>query len=103
MTTWATATLALYGAGGAALATSLVKLRRRFALSQAKHASLAGHARLARRLAALVPFYDYDETRFFCSDDAPAHITARRRAGFDRLSALYNTRASFAPTMPQRI
>src|SRR5208283_10627 len=97
MTTWATATLALYGAGGAALATSLAKLRRRFALSQAKHASLAGHARLARRLAAWVPFYDYDETRFFCSDDAPAYITARRRAGFDRLSALHNTR--FAETI----
>jgi hypothetical protein len=97
MTAWATTTLALYGAGGAALATSLVKLRRRFALSQAKHASLAGHARLARRLAALVPFYDYDETRFFCSDDAPADITALRRAGFDRLSALYKTR--FAETI----
>ena len=97
MTTWATATLALYGAGGAALATSLAKLRRRFALSQAKHASLAGHARIARRLAALVPFYDYDETRFFCSDDATAEIAARRRAGFDRLSALHNTR--FAETI----
>ena len=45
----------------------------------------------------LVPFYDYDETRFFCSDDAPADITARRRAGFDRLSALYKTR--FAETI----
>src|SRR5271167_4659961 len=97
MTTWATATLALYGVGGAALATSLVKLRRRFDLSQAKHVSLAGHARLARRLAALVPFYDYDETRFFCSDDAPAEIAARRRAAFDRLSALYKIR--FAQTI----
>ena len=90
-------TLALYGVGGAALATSLVKLRRRFDLSQAKHASLAGHSRLARRLAALVPFYEYDETRFFCSDDAPADITECRRAGFDRLSALYKTR--FAETI----
>ncbi len=62
---WATTTLALYGAGGAALATSLVKLRRRLDLSQAKHKSLAGHARLSRRLAGLVPFYDYDEERFF--------------------------------------
>ena len=97
MTAWATATLALYGVGGAALATSLVKLRRRFDLSQAKHASLTGHARLARRLAAWVPFYDYDETRFFCSDDAPADIAAHRRGGFDRLSALYKTR--FAETI----
>ena len=89
---WATTTLALYGVGGAALATSLVKLRRRLDLSQAKHKSLAGHARIARRLAAFLPFYDYDEERFFCSDNAPAEIAARRRAGFERLSTLYQTR-----------
>ena len=93
----ATTTLALYGVGGAALATSLVKLRRRFELSQAKHKSLAGHARIARRLAAFVPFYEYDEARFFCSDDAPADIAERRRAGFERLSALYKAR--FAETI----
>ncbi len=97
MRTWATTTLALCGVGGAALATSLVTLRRRLELSQAKHRSLAGHARMARRLAAFVPFYDYDEARFFCSDDAPADVAARRRAGFERLSALYKTR--FAETI----
>jgi glutamate-1-semialdehyde 2,1-aminomutase len=53
---------------------------------------LVGHARLARRLAALVPFYEYDEARFFCSDDAPEEIAARRGAGFMRLSALYQER-----------
>jgi glutamate-1-semialdehyde 2,1-aminomutase len=94
---WATTTLALYGMGGAALATSLATLRRRFELSQAKHTSLAGHARIARRLAALIPFYEYDETRFFSSDGAPADIAARRRTGFERLSALYATR--FAETV----
>jgi len=90
-------TLALYGVGGAAIATSLLKLRRRFELSQAKHKSLAGHARIARRLAAFVPFYEYDEARFFCSDGAPVEIAERRRAGFERLSALYKTR--FAETI----
>ena len=44
-----------------------------------------------------VPFYDYDESRFFCSDEAPADVAARRRAGFERLSALYKTR--FAETI----
>jgi len=97
MTTWATTTWALYGVGGAVLATSLVKLRRRFDLSQAKHRSLAGHARIARRIAAFLPFYEYDETRFFASDGAPANVAARRRAGFGRLSALYKTR--FAETI----
>ena len=90
-------TLALYGVGGAALATSLVTLRRRFELSQAKHKSLAGHARMARRLARFVPFYEYDEARFFCSDGAPGDIVERRRAGFARLSTLYKTR--FAETI----
>jgi glutamate-1-semialdehyde 2,1-aminomutase len=92
MTAWGASTLTLYGVGGAALATSLAKLRRRFDLSRAKHQSLTGHARIARRLAALVPFYEYDEARFFCSDGAPADIVAARREGFARLSALYQTR-----------
>jgi glutamate-1-semialdehyde 2,1-aminomutase len=90
-------TLALYGVGGAALAASLVKLRQRLDLSQAKHKSLAGHARIARRLAAFVPFYEYDEARFFCSDGAPADVAAKRRADFERLSELHRTR--FAETI----
>ena len=72
-------------------------MKKRLELSQAKHRSLAGHSRIARRLAAFVPFYDYDEDRFFCCDDAPAEIAARRRDGFARLSALYKTR--FAETI----
>jgi len=94
---WASTTLAFYGLGAAALATSLVTLRRRLELSKAKHRTLTGHARMARRGAALVPFYDYGERRFFCSDDAPEEVVARRRAGFKRLSALYDTR--FAETI----
>jgi len=94
---WASTTLAFYGLGAAALATALVALRRRRELSKAKHRTLTGHARMARRVAALVPFYDYDENRFFCSDDAPEEVVARRRAGFKRLSALYDTR--FAETI----
>jgi glutamate-1-semialdehyde 2,1-aminomutase len=89
---WAGTTLAFYGLGAAALATSLVTLRRRLELSKAKQRTLTGHARMARRVAALVPFYDYDESCFFCSDDAPEEIVARRRAGFKRLVALYDTR-----------
>ena len=89
---WGAARYAFYGLGAAALATSLASLQRRLQLSKAKHSSLAGHARLARRLAALVPFYEYDEARFFSSDDAPEEIAARRGAGLMRLSALYQER-----------
>ena len=96
---WADPTLAFYGLGAAALATSAVTLRKRLELSKAKHRSLAGHSRMARRLAGFVPFYDYGEERFFRSDDAPDEVAARRRAGFERLSVLYKTR--FAETIRQ--
>ena len=73
------ATLSFYGVGAAAVATSVATLRKRLELSRAKHRSLSGHARIARRLARLLPFYEYGEERFFCSDGAPADIAARRR------------------------
>jgi len=43
-----------------------------------------------------VPFYEYDEERFFRSDDPPADIAWRRRAGFVRLAELFRKR--FAQT-----
>ena len=43
---------------------------------------------MARRFASLVPFYEYDESRFFQTDGAPGNIVAARRAGFMRLSRL---------------
>ena len=60
---------------------------RRLELSRAKHPSLAGHAKLARRLAALLPYYGYDEHQFFACDGATADVVVRRRAGFERLAA----------------
>ena len=89
-------TLAFYGLGAAAVAASLVSLRGRLLLSSGKHRSLAGHARIARRLASFVRFYEYGEERFFCADGAPGDVAARRRGGFMRLAALYQTR--FAKT-----
>jgi glutamate-1-semialdehyde 2,1-aminomutase len=93
---WGSTTLGLFGLGAAA-AASAVALKKRIELSQAKHPSIGGHSRLARRLAALVPFYSYDDKEFFSSDQAPKDIAARRRAGFARLSALYKTH--FAETI----
>jgi glutamate-1-semialdehyde 2,1-aminomutase len=89
-------TLAFYGLGAAAVAASLVSLRGRLLLSSGKHPSLAGHARIARRLASFIRFYEYGDERFFCADGAPADVAEGRRAGFMRLSALYRTR--FAKT-----
>jgi glutamate-1-semialdehyde 2,1-aminomutase len=89
-------TLVLCGAGAAALAAALPRLKARLELSRAKHPSLRGHSRIGRRVAALVPFYEYDHDRFFRCDDAPEEIARARRAGFLRLSALYRER--FAET-----
>jgi len=87
-----TTMLALTALGAGAVTASLVKLKSRLRLSQAKHRSLTGHSRLSRRIAALIPFYDYDEARFFRCDDPPADVAAQREAGFGRLSALFGER-----------
>ena len=64
----------------------------RLQLSRAKHRSLAGHPRLARLIACLVPGYAFGDDRVFRSDGAPDEVEARRRAGFARLCALYEQR-----------
>src|SRR5215813_8666436 len=85
-------TIALLAAGAAALTTSVIKLKSRLALSRAKHRSLGGHARLSRRLAGLIPFYAYDESQVFGSDNPPEDIATARHAGFMRLAKFYAER-----------
>ena len=79
-------------AAAAAAAMALPRVVRRVELSRAKHPSLSGHARLAHRVAALIPFYAYSEEAFFSPDDAPADIAGRRRAACERLSDVFRTR-----------
>ena len=83
-------------AGAAAAAGLGFKIKNRLELSKAKHPSLRGHSKMSRRVAALVPFYEYDEETLFRSDDAPADVAAKRREGFMRLAGVY--RARFAET-----
>src|ERR1700686_2202881 len=85
-------TIILYVLAGFVLAIGLRKLQLRLQLSRAKHRSLTGHSRMARRFASLVPFYEYDDSRFFGADAAPEEISAARRAGFLRLAALFAER-----------
>ena len=75
-----------------ALVIVLRKLYIRLQLSLAKHRSLTGHSRMARRFASQVPFYEYDESHFFHADAAPEEIAAARRAGFMRLAAIFADR-----------
>ena len=68
------------------------RVRQRLQLSLAKHPSLTGHSRMAKRVAALLPGYAYDEARFFASDNAPPDVQARRRAGFHQLAGVLSQR-----------
>lgn len=70
----------------AASAALAPRLQRRLALSRAKHPSLAGHSRLAKRITRQIPGYAYEEHAFFASDGAPEEVQHQRRAGLDTLA-----------------
>jgi glutamate-1-semialdehyde 2,1-aminomutase len=85
-------TLAWSALATATAAVILPALKSRIELSRAKHRSLAGHARWARRVAGLIPYYSYDEREFFRADRAPEEIATLRHDGFMRLAGLYRER-----------
>jgi glutamate-1-semialdehyde 2,1-aminomutase len=85
--------LLLFAAALAAFVVLMPALRRRWQLSRAKHRSLAGHARLAKRIAALLPGYTLEGAAFFSADGAPAGVAAQRRAAFERLGETLRQRA----------
>lgn len=62
------------------------KLHIRLRLSRAKHPSLRGHSNMSRFISKLIPFYEYSEKQFFCSDGAPMSVVQQRQAGFERLA-----------------
>ena len=97
-----TSTIA-YIAAALGVAALAHRLQLRLELSAAKHPSLAGHSRLARRMAALVPHYEYNESEFFGADDAPVDVVEQRRAGFMRLAALYAERYAKTVTLTREV
>ncbi len=84
--------LALYAVGSAALFLAVKKAKERAELSLAKHRSLAGHPRMARRIAALLPSYSYETDVAFAVDGAPPAVVAQRRTAFMNLVARGQTR-----------
>ena len=92
-------TLALYGAASVAALYAAARLKSRLQLSLAKHRSLAGLPRMARRIAALLPGYSYSEQDAFGIDGAPLAVAAQRRMAFAQLSARYRER--FAKSLQQ--
>jgi len=81
-------------AAGAVAVTAAVapKVKARIELSRAKHRSLAGHSKMSRRVARLIPFYEFDIDDFFRSDGAPKEVATARQDAFFRLAALYRQR-----------
>lgn len=75
-----------------ALALSLPYIKRRLELSRAKHPSLTGHSRMAKRVASILPGYEFTENQFFSCDGAPEPVAANRRAAFYQLANLLQTR-----------
>jgi len=84
--------LSLAAGAGAATAAVAPRVKARIELSRAKHRSLAGHSKMSRRVARLVPFYEFDINDFFRTDGAPDEIATKRQDGFFRLAALYQQR-----------
>ncbi len=84
--------LALYGSGTVAALLGLKKIKTRLQLSLAKHRSLAGHPRNARRFAALIPRYTYHDEQIFGMDGAPEEVVATRNAAFENLVVQLQTR-----------
>lgn len=78
------------------------KIRSRIMLSRAKHRSLAGHSRMAKRIARLIPFYEYDEAEFFRADDAPESIVQKRIKALDELSDYYQRKYRRSAAMTQQ-
>lgn len=89
-------TLLVSVSAAAVAALAVPKAVRRLQLSRAKHPSLTGHVRMAKRVAGQIPRYSYDATRFFRADEPSEMLAKRRELGFQRLAELYRTR--FAKT-----
>ncbi|TXT40290.1 MAG: glutamate-1-semialdehyde 2 1-aminomutase [Comamonadaceae bacterium] len=78
--------------GGAALLAVLVKLKTRLELSLAKHRSLAGHPRIAKRIATQLPVYSYDKAQAFGLDGAAPAVVSQRMRAFEALAAQFASR-----------
>jgi glutamate-1-semialdehyde 2,1-aminomutase len=71
----------------------MMKITQRLQLSLAKHPSLGGHLRMAKRVAKWIPGYDYGPERWFDIDGAPASVAMQRRHALQNLGAQLQSRS----------
>ena len=91
-----------YWAALAGLAALSPMIKRRIELSRAKHRSLAGHSRMAKRLARWMPGYSLGEDRFFDCDGAPPEVAARRKTAFFELAQTLQSRHALSLQLTQQ-
>src|SRR3954471_5607912 len=84
--------LSLSVAAAASAAAAFPKIKARLELSRAKHRSLAGHSKMSRRVAKLLPFYEFGGDKYFGCDGAPDEVVKQRKEAFFRLASLYAER-----------
>jgi glutamate-1-semialdehyde 2,1-aminomutase len=86
--------LLLSALGAAVLLMVATRLRNRVELSLAKHRSLAGHPRIAKRISALFRTYSYEEVNAFGLDGATPSVVEDRKRAFGALVTQYGLRFS---------
>lgn len=86
------ATYGPYAVAGAAFLLVAGRVKQRVQLSLAKHPSLAGHPRTAKRIAALLPRYHYLESEMLGVDGASNEVVAHRRVALERLCTTFRGR-----------
>jgi glutamate-1-semialdehyde 2,1-aminomutase len=91
--------LSLSAAAMAGAAAAFPKLKARLELSRAKHRSLTGHSKMSRRVARLLPFYEFSADQYFNTDGAPPDIAAQRKDAFFALAKLYAERYAMGRQM----
>ncbi|MBB4377517.1 aminotransferase class III-fold pyridoxal phosphate-dependent enzyme [Bradyrhizobium sp. SBR1B] len=84
--------LSMSVAAAASAAAVFPKIKARVELSRAKHRSLAGHSKMSRRVAKLLPFYEFSGDQYFGCDGAPDNVVTQRKDAFFRLAKLYAER-----------
>ncbi|SDP66659.1 glutamate-1-semialdehyde 2,1-aminomutase [Rhodoferax sp. OV413] len=84
--------MALLALGGGAALYAATRVKTRLELSLAKHRSLTGHPRMARRMAAQLPNYGYDDAQAFGLDGAPPEVVGLRKTALARLATEYASR-----------
>ena len=86
--------LLLSALAAAVLLMVATRLRNRVELSLAKHRSLAGHPRIAKRISALFRTYSYEEVNAFGLDGATPSVVEDRKRAFGALVTQYGLRFS---------